>query len=188
MTTGVSEYITPRQLISVIFIVAAYTMVFLTSVIVSDLFFALFELFHHFSDEVNMKLGSSHDVKMRLFSALFSLLGLLVELDKPFVENNVPILKFFIPRSVFLLLIATLSEMNPMIEYEMRSAKRIVYDDDDFNNVFNYNSSGYDRYLEYNNYNENSTDYYPNENYGNFIQDEIPEMIVSLPLVSAAFL
>ena len=186
MTKGVSEVITPRQLITVIFVVAAYTSVFLAAVVVSDLFFTLYELHHKFSYEVSLKLGSSHDVKMRIFSALLSMLAILVELDTPFVEKSVPILKFFIPRSLFLLLIATLSELNPMISYERKTANQLVADDDF---MYYSNSSGYDRdlayYNYYNSYNGTQTTY--NTNTGN-IQDEIPEMIVSLPLVSATFL
>jgi len=202
MTSSVSEMVTPRQLISIIFFLAAYTIVFLTAVIISDLFFTYYELFHHLSDEVSMKLGTTHDVKMRIFSAAFSLMAMMVELDNPFVEENVPILKFFIPRSIFLFLVATLSETNPMLEYERRIANnnnnnRMNYADDMDDIFSSYNSGGYnynytssggydDRYLtSYYNETEVSNN---NESTEVFIQDEIPDVILSLPLVSATFL
>jgi len=162
MASGISQFVTPRQLISLLFVVAAYTTVFLIATIFSDLVFIYYELFYDFSDEVKLKLGSDHDVKIRLFSAVFSVLAIMVELDRPFIGEKISILKSFIPRSGLLFFVATLSEMNPMIAYEWTKFE-MVDDDDVYNSMvddFNPNQSYFDQYnsnsYSGNSYNSNS--------------------------------
>ncbi len=182
VATGVSRFITPRQLISALFILAAYTTIFLASTIIADLSFIFFEIFDDLSEEASMKLGNVHDAKLRAFGVIFAVMAILVELDSPFIKKRVAVFKSFIPRSILLLFVATLSDINPMVVYE--SMKNSSNDDDngvqdDFNPNTFYSSNGYNNNVyqsnayqssysnksnnyNSNNYNSNSNNYNSN--------------------------
>ena len=178
MTEVVSQLVTPRQLITILSLVSAYTIMFLVTTILSDLIFVYYEFFHGLSDEVSMKLGNLHDAKIRLFGIAFGVLSIMVELDLDFVEKNVKILKLFIPRSILLLFVATLSATNPMINYEWKqSSSSTSYNDDDDGNDFYgsnfsnvYGSSKYTGIKEY------------------YIRDEIPTNVLRLQAFSSTLL
>jgi len=172
MTAGVSSFITPRQLITILFVIAAYTIVILGLTIISDLVFIYVECFSGVSKDVGMKLGSFHDMKLRLFGICFAIIATMVELDVDFLVQRVTVLKSFIPRSIFLFFVATLSETNPMILYDGVKQSSSNYDDDDYFSL-------------YSNYTSSSSMY--QNSYG-FIQDEISSGVIRLQSVSSVLL
>ena len=117
MAALVSKFVTPRQLISTLFVLAAYTVILLVLTILSDLSFIYYEIFYGLSEEVSMKLGVEHDIKLRFFGACFAVLAIMVEIDTAFITNHISILKSFVPRSILLFFVRTLSELNQMITY-----------------------------------------------------------------------
>ena len=178
MTEVVSQLVTPRQLITALFLVAAYTIMLLVTTILSDLIFVYYEFFHGLSDEVSMKLGNLHDAKIRLFGIAFAVLSIMVELDLKFVEKNVKVLKLFIPRSILLLFVGTLSATNPMITYEWKqgyessSSSSSYFDDDDGNDF----------------YGSNFSNSYESSNSTGYIRDEIPTNVLRLQAFSSTLL
>ncbi len=133
IASGVSYLVTPRQVISILFILAAYTIMFLVSNIISDIVFIYHECFNNLSKEVMAKLGDIHDAKIRAFGICFAIVAIMVELDLAFIDKNLKIFKAFIPRSLLLLFVATLSEPNPIIAYEWNQSKG-GYNDDNYGN------------------------------------------------------
>mmetsp|Transcript_8147 Transcript_8147/g.8952 ORF Transcript_8147/g.8952 Transcript_8147/m.8952 type:complete len:383 (-) Transcript_8147:205-1353(-) len=181
MTHFVSKFITPRHLVTLLILQAAYTILFLVTTSLSALIFIYFENFSGVSEEVGMKLGNFHDMKIRLFGIFFSVLAIMVELDLEFVNEKITLLKSFIPRSMMLFFVATLSETNPMILYESKTRSLGGYgygngygDDDDL-----YSNNGSSLY---------STNYYSNQDSSGLIKDEIPMLVIWLQSVSSALL
>jgi len=172
MTHFVSKFITPRHLVTLLILQAAYTILFLVTTSLSALIFIYFENFSGVSEEVGMKLGNFHDMKIRLFGIFFSVLAIMVELDLEFVNEKITLLKSFIPRSMMLFFVATLSETNPMILYDGVKQSSSNYDDDDYFSL-------------YSNYTSSSSMY--QNSYG-FIQDEISSGVIRLQSVSSVLL
>ena len=209
MATGMSLLITPRQLISTLFILATYTIIFLVTTIMSNIIFVYFELFNELSEDVSMKLGIYHDAKLRVFGTVFALVAIMVELDTNFIGKKIAILKSFIPRSILLFLVATLSETNPMIAYEGKQTSETFSDDnsgtsyDDAYNTTNYEYND-DIYAQ-NNVTEDNNPYYmmdefayynyyvQNQGYQlssteNYIRDELPSALILFHSISATLL
>lgn len=184
MVTGVSYCVTPKQLISFIFILAAYTIVFLFTAIAADCTFIYYEYFYELSDEVIMKLGNAHDAKIRIFASVFGLLGIMVELDTAFIAKNVAILRSFIPRSLLLFFVATLSDSNPMVVYEWQLSQIVTTDDQDDG------TDDYDPNFFYR-YSANYTSWSEQQNQGDdgiAIIDEIPAIVIQLQSISSTLL
>lgn len=121
MAEFASSCIRPRILILVLFIVAVYTTLCLALNLFSNIFFIY--CFKDLSVENNINLGDIHDVKIRLFGVFFALFAMMIEVDWKVVEKSFQFFKSYIPRSILLLLVATLSEPNAIGVYQMRLSK-----------------------------------------------------------------
>lgn len=134
VASGVRQVITPRQMLAILVLLALYTVVVLLLTIYSDAAFVYHECFFNLSEAVNMKLGYFHDAKLRMFGVCFAILEILIEANAKFVEKQFRLFKYFIPRSILLFFIATLSEPHPIIKYEWKVMKGLAGNDDAFNN------------------------------------------------------
>ena len=193
----ISEVVTPRQLFTSLFFLAAYTVTFLTFTVIGDVTFIFHEMFDDLSEEASMKLGNVHDAKLRAFGIVFAILAILIEFDSASVTKRIAVLKSHIPRSLLLLFVATLSETNPMVIYERQhgssssSSSKNNYDDDysswnGYNNAYN---NGYNNY-NYSNYNQTSSNSQSSNESSSTssILDEMPDFVLRFQSISAIML
>ncbi len=127
----VSKIFRPRQVIVLLRLLKALTFCTLGLSMIADLMFIFFVQVS-VSTEVNIKLGGMRDMICRLYGVGIAVLATMIELDMTVANVHFSGLKSFIPRSLLLLFVATISAASPMISYEYKLWKQYHrYNDDD---------------------------------------------------------
>lgn len=187
MASLISEVVTPRQLFTFLFFLAAYTVTFLSLTIIGDVTFIYHEMFDDLSEEASMKLGNVHDAKLRAFGIIFAIIAILVEFDSASVTKRLAVFKSHIPRSLLLLFVSTLCETNPMVTYERQygSGSRYLYNyDDDYSGYNGYNNAYNNGYNNYNKYNQTSS----YSSGSSAILEEMPGFVLRFQTIAASML
>jgi hypothetical protein len=133
----VSKIFRPRQVIVLLRLLKALTFCTLGLGIIADLMFIFF-VEVSVSDDVNIKLGGVRDMLLRVYGVSLASLATMIELDMTIANVHFSGLKSFLPRSLLLLFVATLSATSPMISYEKKQWKEYQrYNDDDYGYGYN---------------------------------------------------
>jgi len=165
--------LTPRQVLGIIRVLKAITFCFLVLNILSN---GMYLIFVHAmgTSTVKMMAGGARDTVIRLYGLGLCLLALAVEVDVSKVVKKFSGLKGFIPRSLFMFLIAAITSSHPI--YDKSAYENIggngdddAADNGDDDGADNGNDDG-------NNYNYNS--YYDPSS-------EIPSSAVTFQMVTS---
>ncbi len=128
---GVSKIFRPRQVIVLLRLLKALTFCTLGLSVIADVMFIFF-VEVSVSNDVNIKLGGVRDMICRLYGVGLAGLATMIELDMTIANVHFSGLKPFLPRSLLLLFVATLSATSPMIAYERKQWRQYHrYNDDD---------------------------------------------------------
>jgi len=163
ITRFVGGIFSPRQVMVVLRLLKALTFCCLMLSIAAELIYIFF-IQITVSGEVRQKLGGFRDMIIRIYGVAFAVVAILVELDMTFVNNRIPVLKSFIPRSLMIFLVTQMSAASPIIGYEHRLFRNQNKEyDDDANNG-----------------------YYAQDNA--IISEEVPSSVVAFQSVTTFFL
>jgi hypothetical protein len=108
-----SRLFTPRQVLIIIRALQTLTFAVLVFTVIADLMYIFFVTLVA-SDEVNAKVGGTRDCIIRIYGLAMTVMALLIEF------NATPCLKYFsglrgyVPRSLLLFFIATITSPNPL--------------------------------------------------------------------------
>lgn len=109
----VGHFSTPRQILAGLRIVKAITFCFLVLTIAADITYVCFvEMLA--SSSVRAKVGGTRDTIIRCYGLTMAIVALMIELDVAFTTKYFLGLKGFIPRSLLLFLIATITGGHPL--------------------------------------------------------------------------
>lgn len=131
VATIVSKIFRPRQVIILLRLLKALTFCTLTLSMIAELMFIFFVQVS-VGNDVNIKLGGMRDMICRLYGVGIAILAIMIELDMTIANTHFAGLKPFLPRSLLLLFVCTLSAASPMISYESKLWRQYHrYNDDD---------------------------------------------------------
>jgi len=122
----------PKRLIVVFRLLKALTFCCLCLTIAAELIY-LFVVELQVTANVSKKIGGLRDTILRFYGVALAVVAIFVELEMKIVDNNCPMMKSYIPRSMLLLFITTVSGTAPIIGYENRlfsQYRNRKYDDD----------------------------------------------------------
>jgi hypothetical protein len=132
---------TPRQLLAGLRIVKAVTFCFLVLTIASDITYVCFvEMLA--SSAVRAKVGGSRDTIIRLYGLAMVILAIMIELDASYTTKYFSGLKGFLPRSLLLFFIATITGGNPLHD-------KSSYKSNSGSSSSNYSYNNYNSYSSY---------------------------------------
>jgi len=132
----------PKRLIVVFRLLKALTFCCLCLTISAELIY-LFVVELQVSSDVSKKIGGLRDTILRFYGVALAVVAIFVELEMKIVDNNCPMMKSYIPRSMLLLFITTVSGTSPIIGYENRLFSKYrnkQYDDDENSGYMYYNT------------------------------------------------
>ena len=136
----VGKMISPRQMLIILRILKALTFAFLVFTLIADVMYIFFVEFFT-SKAVSTKIGGTRDTIIRIYGLGLVAMALAIELDMANVTKLFPGFKGFIPRSVLLFFIATVTNSHPLHESHngrnRRSSNSRYYRSDDY---YNYDS------------------------------------------------
>lgn len=122
---------TPRQILAMLRVVQTLTFVVLVFTVISDIMYIFFVTLMA-SDEVNAKVGGARDAIIRWYGLAMAIGALMIEFELSIFLKQFPGLKGYIPRSLFLFFIATITSPNPLHEdYAFNRLGNNDYDYDD---------------------------------------------------------
>jgi len=130
----------PKRLIIVFRLLKALTFCCLCLTIAAELIY-LFVVELQVSSDVSKKIGGLRDTVLRFYGVALAVFAIFVELEMQIVDNNCPLMKSYIPRSLLLLFITTISGTSPIIGYENRlfsQYRNKKYDDDQVSGSYLY--------------------------------------------------
>jgi len=130
----------PKRLIVVFRLLKALTFCCLCLTIAAELIY-LFVVALQVSSDVSKKIGGLRDTILRFYGVALAVVAIFVELEMKIVDNNCPMMKSYIPRSLLLLFITTVSGTTPIIGYENRLFSKYrnrKYDDDEVSSSYLY--------------------------------------------------
>lgn len=168
----VGVILTPRQVLAIIRVLKAITFCFLVLNILSN---GMYIIFVHAmaSKSVRMMAGGPRDTVIRCYGLLLCLLALAVEVDVSKIVKKFSGLKGFIPRALFMFLIAAITSSHPIYDKSAySSSSSYAAGDDDA-------AAGDDGNNNYNNYGGYSS------NVGADPTSEIPRSAVNFQLVTS---
>ena len=158
----VGKMISPRQMLIILRILKALTFAFLVFTLIADLMYIFFVEFFA-SKAVSTKIGGTRDTIIRIYGLGLVAMALSIELDMANVTKLFPGFKGFIPRSVLLFFIATVTNSHPLHESH---------------NGRNRSSSSNNKYYR-------SDDFY---NFDSQVSEEIPDSTVVFQMVTSVVL
>lgn len=126
ITVCVGKFCTPREILVVLRLLKAVTFCFLCLTIASDLMYIFF-VGLVVSDDVNNQLGGLRDTIIRFYGLFLAIMAILIELDMGNFVKHFSGFKGFIPRSLLLFFIATITNAHPLHK------KRTDNDDGQYN-------------------------------------------------------
>ena len=113
---SVSNIFTPRKIIVLLRLLRALTICLLCLTIAADLMYIFFVNLMS-SKDVSVKLGGFRDLVIRIYGAGLGILAVIIELNKPLLRTLYPGLKPFIPRSLLLFFVSTLTTPSPLLSH-----------------------------------------------------------------------
>jgi len=132
----------PKQLIVIFRLLKALTFCILCLTIAAELIYLFFvEL--QVSHDVLKKIGGTRDEVLRVYGIGLAFLSIFIELDMTIVDRHYPFMKGFLPRSILLMFVTTLSGTTPIIGYEnalFSKYRTQQYDDDGYVSQYIYNN------------------------------------------------
>lgn len=132
VTSLVGGCFSPKSLIVLFRLLKAWTFCCLCFTIATEVIYLFFvEL--QASNDVLKKIGGSRDEVLRAYGIVLAFGAIFIELDMSIVDKHCPLMRGFIPRSILLMFIATLSGTSPIIGYEnyiLKNYQSNNYDDD----------------------------------------------------------
>jgi hypothetical protein len=108
-----SRLFTPRQVLIVIRALQTLTFAVLVFTVIADLMYIFFVTLVA-SDEVNAKVGGTRDCIIRLYGLAMTVMALLIEFDATPCLKYFSGLRGYLPRSLLLFFIATITSPNPL--------------------------------------------------------------------------
>ena len=113
----------PRDMLVLLRLLKAVTFCFLVLTVAADLMYIIFV---EFISGVGENLGGFRDTTIRLYGLALALMAILIELDMSIAVKHFTGLKAFVPRSLLLFFIATITSAHRMNKQQVSSG----YDDD----------------------------------------------------------
>lgn len=145
----VGSICTPKQVLGLLRVLKAVTLVFLVLTCLADIMYMIFVEFMS-SKEVKMLAGGNRDRILRLYGLGLALIGLAIELDFSRVIKKMAGLKGFLPRAFFYFFIAQITGSHPILLVDWASAASNAaaaeqnYNDDAAGDDYNNNNNGDD--------------------------------------------
>ena len=137
-----SRLFTPRQVLVSIRVLQTLTFAVLAFTIIADLMYIFFVSVA--SDEVNTKVGGTRDAIIRLYGLTMTIMALLIEFDVSSCLKYFSGLRGYVPRSLFLFFIATITSPNPL--HEEYAFHRNKYDtDNNYDEYYDVDDDQYDQ-------------------------------------------
>lgn len=109
-----SRLFTPRQVLIIIRALQIFTFAVLTFSFIADLMYIVFVSVA--SDEVNAKVGGARDAIIRVYGLAMTVMALMIEFDVQSFLKYFSGLRGYMPRSLLLFFIATITSPNPLHE------------------------------------------------------------------------
>jgi len=129
-----SRIFTPRQVLVAIQTLRTLTFAVLVFTVIADLMYIFFVTLVA-SDEVNAKVGGARDAIIRIYGLAMTVMALAIEFDVTSFLKYFSGLRGYMPRSLLLFFIATITSPNPLhAEYAFSRDKD--NNDDDLNEVY----------------------------------------------------
>lgn len=142
VTSLIGGLFSPKRLIVVFRLLKALTFCCLCLTVAAELIYLFFvEL--QVSHDVLKKIGGTRDEVLRVYGIGLAFLAIFIELDMTIVDTHYPFMKGFLPRSMLLLFVTTISGTTPIIGYENRlfsKYRTTTYDDDGYVSQYLYNT------------------------------------------------
>jgi len=142
VTSLIGGLFSPKRLIVVFRLLKALTFCCLCLTVTAELIYLFFvEL--QVSSDVLKKIGGTRDEVLRVYGIGLAFLAIFIELDMTIVDTHYPFMKGFLPRSMLLLFVTTISGTTPIIGYENRLFSKYrtnTYDDDGYVSQYLYNT------------------------------------------------
>lgn len=108
-----SRLFTPRQVLIIIRALQTLTFAVLVFTVIADLMYIFFVTLVA-SDEVNAKVGGTRDCIIRIYGLAMTVMALLIEFDATPCLKYFSGLRGYVPRSLLLFFIATITSPNPL--------------------------------------------------------------------------
>lgn len=114
----------PREMLVLLRLLKAITFCFLVLTVAADLMYIIFVEFVA-KDAVGDKLGGFRDTTIRIYGLGLAIMAILIELDMTAAVRHFAGVKAFVPRSLLLFFIATITSAHPLQKGQVHQ-----YDDD----------------------------------------------------------
>lgn len=125
VTNAVGKCCKPRQMLVVLRLLKAITFCFLVLSVAADTMYIIFVEFVA-GDAIGDALGGFRDTTIRIYGLGLAIMAILIELDISAAIRHFSGLKAFLPRSLLLFFIATITNAHPL----QRQGQQNEYDDD----------------------------------------------------------
>jgi hypothetical protein len=148
--------LTPRQVLGIIRILKAVTFCFLVLNILSN---GMYIIFVHVmgTHAVKLMAGGARDTVIRAYGLALCFLALAVEVDVSKIVRKFSGLKGFIPRALFMFLIASITSSHPIYDKSVYKAQQAYFNQQQQYNNYNNGNGGEgddDANNQYNNYDD----------------------------------
>lgn len=132
VANAVGKCCKPKQMLVVLRLLKAITFCFLVLSVAADTMYIIFVEFVAGSD-VGDKLGGFRDTTIRIYGLGLAVMAIFVELDVSVALRHFSGLKAFLPRSLLLFFIATITNAHPLHQVQASGFDddQVVVDDDD---------------------------------------------------------